>query len=98
MQHIISSVTRRFRNLSLLSRIRLVICGLGLAICIIIILISLLYYRYSSGEQTLASARRAARTAAGTFEVNYTNIIEQFVFACGTKEFASDIRSLSNAS
>lgn len=98
MQHIISSVTRRFRNLSLLSRIRLVICGLGLAICIIIILISLLYYRYSSGEQTLASARRAVRTAAGTFEVNYTNIIEQFVFACGTKEFASDIRSLSNAS
>ena len=87
MQHIISSVTRRFRNLSLLSRIRLVICGLGLAICIIIILISLLYYRYSSGEQTLASARRAARTAAGTFEVNYTNIIEQFVFACGNKEF-----------
>lgn len=98
MQNIISSTTRRFRNLSLLSRIRLVICGLGLAISIIVILISLLYYRYSSGEQTLASAKRAARTAASTFEVNYTNIIERFVFACGTKEFASDIRSLTNSS
>ncbi len=94
----ISFITRRFRNLSLLSRIRLVICGLGLAVSTIIILISLLYYRHGSGEQTLAGARGDTNTSASIFEVNYTNIIERFVFTCGTREFAQDIRALSGSS
>ncbi len=98
MKHIVSAASRRFSNLSLLSKIRLVICSLGLAISTITILISLFYYRYSSGEQALASAKRAARTAANTFEVNYYNILEQFVFACGTRQFASSLRSLVNSS
>lgn len=98
MKHIVSAASRRFSNLSLLSKIRLVICSLGLAISTITILISLFYYRYSSGEQALASAKRAARTAANTFEVNYYNILERFVFACGTRQFASSLRSLVNSS
>lgn len=98
MKHIVSAASRRFSNLSLLSKIRLVICSLGLAISTITILISLFYYRYSSGEQALASAKRAALTAANTFEVNYYNILEQFVFACGTRQFASSLRSLVNSS
>lgn len=98
MKHTVFAASRRFSNLSLLSKIRLVICGLGLAISTIILLIFLIYYRYSSGEQALSSAKNAARTAAGTFQVNYNNILEQFVFVCGTRQFASGLESLVNSS
>ena len=98
MKHTVFAASRRFSNLSLLSKIRLVICGLGLAISTIILLIFLIYYRYSSGEQALSSAKNAARTAAGTFQLNYNNILEQFVFVCGTRQFASGLESLVNSS
>ena len=85
----------RFHNLPLLSKMTIVICGLALAISSIITVTSIIYYGSVSSQRLLNHARTSARNAANTFEVNYTNILERFVFTCGTKEFMDDLKTMS---
>lgn len=85
----------RFHDLPLLSKMTIVICGLALAISSVIMAASIFYYGSVSSQRLLNHARTSTRNAANTFEVNYADILERFVFTCGTKEFTNDLKTMS---
>ncbi len=88
-------LSERYKNLSLFSKISMIICFLALALSMIILITSVLYYQYSSSERLLSNAKAATRKAADTLDVNYQNIMERFTTICGTTEFVSDIKTIS---
>lgn len=85
---------KKFRNLSLFSKISFVMCGLALALSTIITLTAVIYYRYIFSERLLGGIKTATVSAANTFYMNYTDIIERFVLTCGTEDFKSDVEYL----
>ncbi|MDE7415538.1 MAG: histidine kinase [Lachnospiraceae bacterium] len=85
---------RKYKNLSLFSKISFVMCGLALALSSIITLTAIIYYRYIFSERLLGSVKTATVSAANTLYVNYTDIIERFVLTCGTEDFKSDVEYL----
>lgn len=85
----------RFHDLPLLSKMTIVICGLALAISSVIMAASIFYYGSVSSQRLVNHARTSTRNAANTFEVNYADILERFVFTCGTKEFTNDLKTMS---
>ncbi len=85
---------KKYRNLSLFSKISFVLCGLTLALSTIITLTAMVYYRYIFSERLLGGIKTATVSAANTFYMNYTDIIERFVLTCGTEKFKSHIEYL----
>lgn len=85
---------KRYENLSLFSKIRLIICILALTLSTIITVIVSIYYRYILSERLLGNIKAATVSAANTLNVNYTNIIERFVTTCGTEAFKRDLEYL----
>lgn len=85
---------KKYRNLSLFSKISCVLCGLTLTLSTIITLTAMVYYRYIFSERLLGGIKTATVSAANTFYMNYTDIIERFVLTCGTEKFKSHIEYL----
>lgn len=85
---------KKYNNLSLFSKISFVLCGLTLALSTIITLTAGIYYRYIFSERQLGGIKTATVSAANTFYMNYTDIIERFVLTCGTENFKTDIEYL----
>ena len=85
---------KKYKNLSLFSKISCVLCGLTLTLSTIITLTAMVYYRYIFSERLLGGIKTATVSAANTFYMNYTDIIERFVLTCGTEKFKSHIEYL----
>lgn len=92
----IKKIKIKYDNLTLFSKIRFVICGLALMITFVVLLTSITYYSYISKERLLQSSRVSTGSAVNTIDIAYTDILEHFVAICGTEEFASKLRILSN--
>lgn len=88
---------KKYKNLSLFSKISLAMCGLALALSTIITVTAVIYYRYIFSERLLGSIKTATVSAANTLSMNYTDIIERFVLTCGTENFKSDVECLCMA-
>lgn len=88
---------KKYNNLSLFLKISFVLCGLTLALSTIITLTAGIYYRYIFSERQLGGIKTATVSAANTFYMNYTDIIERFVLTCGTENFKTDIEYLCQA-
>ncbi len=79
----------KYGNRSLYSKISIIIWGLTLTITLVAVLTSVIYYRYMANNKLLDTAKSSAQNAVNTIDINYTDIIERFVAACGTEEFAA---------
>lgn len=85
---------KKYKNLSLFSKISFVMCCLALVLSTVITLTAIIYYRYIFSERLLGSIKTATVSAANTLYVNYTDIVERFVLTCGTEDFKSDVEYL----
>lgn len=90
------TLKQKYQDSSLYSKISTIIWVLAFLITGSIVLTFLLYYNYMVEERTVASARSASQNAVNTINMNYTNIIERFVATCGTEDFVSDLKQLTD--
>lgn len=87
---------QKYRDSSLYVKISTIIWVLAFLITGSIVLTFTLYYNYMVKERTIAGIRSATRNAVNTINMNYTNILERFVATCGTEDFTSDLRNLTD--
>lgn len=80
-----------YRNVSLLTKIRIIILVLSALLCGLILAATFLFYNTVTGRSFSSNAVQAAANAYSTMSVNEDSIMQRFVSICGSEEFTADI-------
>lgn len=87
---------KRYSDFSLYSKISIMVWGLTVLLTTLVILVSSTYYNQVVQEKTRKSALAATEAAANALNINYINIVENFVSTFGRTEFKSDLKALND--